>query len=185
MEGPAALRKQVKDKIDALTATEHEEVLRILMQHGIGFSRNSNGLFVDLAAVPDVVVGKIHDFVRFCVQNTPTLEAYDHRLLQCKMNNDMTPLAGAVQSAPASASPVEDRTATDGWQDALPKDKRLTDLVACIRHDKTRVLGEGGGRSVGHGFNVAKKRYCRPSPCACPPISASALLHKDPYSYAV
>lgn len=190
------MRKAVKDKIDSLTATEHEEVLRILTKHGVGCSRNSNGMFINLTAVPDAVVEEVHEFVQFCIDNTQSLDEYDQRLVQCKMGSDISILShhhhrpqqepgGEASGAAATTAAAAAELTQEEWRTMLARDRRLADLVTCIAQDKTRVLGEAGGRAVGHRFNIAKKRYCQPTPAGALQLDAAALLEREPYAPTV
>jgi pSer/pThr/pTyr-binding forkhead associated (FHA) protein len=73
------------DRICSLGSTEHAEIFRILKNHGIGHTKNKNGVFIDITSVADDVIKKVSDFVTFCATNNKELEEYDKRLNQCKL----------------------------------------------------------------------------------------------------
>lgn len=86
MSGPVQYdyeqRKQVLDDIknQGLTKEEYEELFRIIKRNNIEYSENSNGIFFDLNAVPDIVIEKIMTFLQFCKEQRKSEEVRTHDL---------------------------------------------------------------------------------------------------------
>ena len=62
-------RKLLMQRIQELGATEHEEIFKMFQARDVEYTRNSNGIFVNLTAVPDDLVRQMRRFVDFCMEN--------------------------------------------------------------------------------------------------------------------
>jgi hypothetical protein len=80
-------RKNLVQKINSLGNTAHEEIFRKLNNDGVKYTQNSNGLFINLSAVPDGTIEDISTFVEYCIDNDKDLEEYAKKLNECKFNN--------------------------------------------------------------------------------------------------
>lgn len=77
--------KQVAD----LSATEHIEIFNILKHcPTTRYMQNANGTFVDMASIPQDVMGSITRFVEYCHQNKGMMDDYNNRLAECRLNQD-------------------------------------------------------------------------------------------------
>ena len=81
-------RKLLMQKIQELGDTAHEEIFKMFQERGVEYTRNSNGIFVNLTAVPDDLVRQMRRFVDFCMENKANLDEYDKRLNECKYNQN-------------------------------------------------------------------------------------------------
>jgi hypothetical protein len=80
-------KKQLFEKINSLTSTEHDEIYRMIVEHSVNVSKNKNGVFFNLSSLDDVMIDKIDKFVSYCVNNKQHLDEYDKKLNECKLNN--------------------------------------------------------------------------------------------------
>jgi hypothetical protein len=102
-------RKLLMQKVQDLGETEHEEIFKILKDH-VDFTKNNNGIFVNLTSMPDTLVHRLSTFVTFCVSNKVDLEEYDK-----KLNGYLTSLTVANNSAsPRTPSGPTGPTGTTG-----------------------------------------------------------------------
>jgi hypothetical protein len=111
-------RKLLMQRIQELGETEHEQIFKMLTAEGIDHTRNCNGVFFNLSAVPDELVSKVSNFVAFCHSNKTDLDEYDKRLNECKYNNvhnncdggtTTTTIVAASPPRPAAAAVVRTR----------------------------------------------------------------------------
>lgn len=61
------------DRIAELDAVEHDEIAKLISVNEVPFTMNCNGVFVDMASVPDDVIRQIETFVTFCMNNKKLL----------------------------------------------------------------------------------------------------------------
>lgn len=176
------LRKSIANRIGSLSPTEHDEIYKIITNHGVAVTHNKNGAFVNLAVVPDNVMSEISDFVEFCLANKESLDAYDKRMSECKIHNDFSSLVRegtAGQSGDLDdngdaedAEEAEDADAshpTQGWNGVLKGDhaaadvtsqsddvKRLVDIATRLQHLDLKTIRKAATKNK---FATAKKRY--------------------------
>jgi hypothetical protein len=94
-------KRALVERIKALGRTEHDELLLMLKAHGIAYTQNTNGVFVNLSGVSIEVLQKMHQFVDFCISNMRELDDYDKKLSE--MNAAPQPLRICSRN-PAGAS---------------------------------------------------------------------------------
>jgi len=82
-------RKLLFDKINQLSSTEHEEILKIIKVHSVDFTQNKNGIFFNISALPDVVIKEIDTFVAYSLNNSKELDEYDKKLNECKISQSI------------------------------------------------------------------------------------------------
>lgn len=79
-------RKALVQRVNELGTTAHEEIFRKLKSHGVDHTQNNNGMFVNLSVVSAPVLDDISAFVDYCIDNDRSLNEYDKKLNECKMN---------------------------------------------------------------------------------------------------
>ena len=72
-------RKQFVQEITSLTNPELIEIVRILKKHNFVYSENMNGVFFNVAAVPQEVFDDLHIFLQFTKTNRSSID--DRKLL--------------------------------------------------------------------------------------------------------
>lgn len=163
------MRKQLRDKINKLSQTEHEEIFKILQTHN--FTKNNNGVFFDISLLGDDVVAMIDNFVNFCINNKIELDEYDKHMNECKMKNcyDRSGGAGPVGTGAGSGgtkdsvpltNAISSKTCADDWQGLIQESKTNVKIAAfvnqlessserlCIKRTNTKFIN-------------AKKRYSK------------------------
>ena len=73
-------RKVFLDSMKGLTKPEYIEIVRILQKHTIAFSENQNGIFVNIAALPQHVFDDLEKFLLFTSTNRQNLSDRDSLL---------------------------------------------------------------------------------------------------------
>jgi len=60
---------ELKRNIDKFGKKEHVYILRILKEHNVEMSENSESTFVNMKVIPEECLKEIRDFVCICLQN--------------------------------------------------------------------------------------------------------------------
>ena len=161
-------RKQLRDKINKLSQTEHDEIFKMLKRDTqMNFTQNKNGVFFDISLLEDDIVTKVEQFVDFCTNNKIELDEYDKQINECKMNNSFDrikqqhqsiPLSSAINSSIAEAN----MAAADNWQGLLNETKtneKINAFVTLLENASEKLCI----KRVNTKFINAKKRYSKKS----------------------
>lgn len=68
-------KKKLSDKIDKLSSIEHGEIFRKLKFHNVGFTQNSNGVFIDITDISMDIINELTIFVDHCLENQKMLKS--------------------------------------------------------------------------------------------------------------
>ena len=68
-----ARRRAFLDALKRLGPPEMLEIVRLLRHHGVDFTENSNGVFFNVAALPQAVFDDLERFLRFSASNAEAL----------------------------------------------------------------------------------------------------------------
>ena len=80
-------KKKLVEKVKKLKTTEHKEIFFILSKKNIVYSKNNNGIFINLKDVNDDVLDEIINFVDFSFRNNKELDTYEKDKLILKDTN--------------------------------------------------------------------------------------------------
>ena len=65
--------KSLKEKIEALEKTEHQEILKIIKRYECKFTENNNGVFINMNKLSEDVIKEIESFLVFSDENNKML----------------------------------------------------------------------------------------------------------------
>ena len=154
-------RKLLMQRIQELGPTEHAEIFKMLSEHGVDYTRNSNGIFVNLSCVPAAVLNSLNTFVSFYIDNNHSLNEYDKRLSECKINasaavdepGDAKGGVGDGDEATPEAKEVEGEEAEEGGEEAEEEaGEEVGPLLSTVQQDK---------KAEQMRFAQAKKKYAK------------------------
>ena len=165
-------RKLLMQRIQELGATEHEEIFKMFQARDVEYTRNSNGIFVNLTAVPDDLVRQMRRFVDFCMENKSSLDEYDKRLNECKYNQNYEYcMQGVSSDAPVAAAELggvaEASVGVTGGGATPPAAREVAAAVAVAPPTDEYASGPGLDRAamekkLEHAkYAAAKKRYAK------------------------
>lgn len=159
-------KRIILEKINSLSSTEHEEILRIIKKNNITISQNKNGVFFNLSKVPGSVIAEINNFVDYCISNKKELDEYDKIINECKMNNKldgMIPVISTSLTEMAKNSVLageKGEKSKDLWSrikvDAVSVDK-LVKFADKVAYDREKICK----KKMNVKFNNAKKKFSR------------------------
>ena len=158
-------RKIIKQKIEELGSTAHMEIFRKLKREHVDYTRNKNGMFINLSVVHDTLLEEISAFVDYCIDNDRSLEEYDKKLNECKMNQRFDDLPTKTKHESQDNNNYDDSKTTGGGdkkndcEEALecassfPHDTTTTSSTTKEDHSKRKC---GNGKTSG-GANKNKR----------------------------
>jgi len=142
-------RKVLFDKINSLSSMEHEEILKIVKNHGISYSQNKNGIFFNLSSLPDEVVHDIDSFVIYCISNKKELDEYDKIINECKNSNNintflpsMLPAVNTSLDNMSKAGKMQVQNEKDSWSTLKVDDvtmEKFVRFVDKVNQDKDKI----------------------------------------------
>jgi len=74
--------KSLKEKIELLEKTEHQEILKIIKRYECKYTENNNGVFINMNKLTDNVIEEIESFLVFSDENNKMLVKRDNILTQ-------------------------------------------------------------------------------------------------------
>jgi hypothetical protein len=97
--------KQLVTAIEKISQNEVEEIFKMIHMYGCSYTKNNNGLFINLTRIPDELLSKIEQYVKFCNRSQTELKKYEsichvlnNKLRDC--NNEI------IEVAPVSMSNI-------------------------------------------------------------------------------
>jgi hypothetical protein len=158
-------KRHILERINMLTSTEHEEILRIVKKHMVSFSQNKNGVFFNLSILPTHIIQEIDNFVTYCIANKKELDEYDKIINECKMNNKLDGMIPVISTSLSNMAKNSDEANAiidkrKGWSrvkvDNIVMDKfvRFADRVISEREKLCK-------KKMNVKFNNAKKKYAK------------------------
>ena len=168
-------RKGLIEKIAQLSATEHEEILKIVRQYSnIAYSQNRNGVFINLKTVPNDLVCKINEFVQFCLENKEHLDEYDKRINECKLGNklavaDIAAASALDENSTKKSQPLaqvmsrmrESSNHDAEWHNSLKETKAMEKVENLLDVLETNFQKIHKKKTCNMKFSNAKKKYAR------------------------
>ena len=67
-------RKDMVLEISNMHSIEHEEIFKIILEHDINYTKNNNGVFINLSKVNDDIIDKIQERITFYQKNSEYLD---------------------------------------------------------------------------------------------------------------
>lgn len=149
-------RKMLRDKINKLSQTEHDEIFKILKNNEVRFTQNKNGVFFDISFLSLEVALEVERFVDFCTNNQVELDEYDKQINECKMNNCFDRLKNSVPLTSAITSNV----VLDDWQGLLQEtrsNEKIAAFVSLLENSCDKLCVKRANTK----FINAKKKYSK------------------------
>ena len=79
------LCKNIKSNITFLAPSEIEEIFKILHKNNSTYTKNNNGIFVNLNWIDDATLNNINDYINFCIKSHNEINKYEDL---CSILND-------------------------------------------------------------------------------------------------
>ena len=133
--------------IDTLSLKYHKEIFLFLKSHGVQYSKNQNGVFVNMSLLSDEIIDELKILVNKYKQNT-----LSQMEINTKNNSIMDSITNSVNSS-TNDTTINDKYATsnDIMMSFNHKD------VAFFEKDKQKI----NKKNVHLKFNTAIKKYIK------------------------
>jgi hypothetical protein len=172
-------KKQLLEKINALSSTEHEEIFKILIKNNISFTKNNNGCFFNMSLIPNEIIAEMILFVDYCMINQKEMEEYDKRLNECKLSNNFDALVTGDANASGDRNQSNGKAGVDVAElIAIEKErkansKNATDVIKMISENQNneklqsfvRVMSDSADRihkkKMNSKYMNARKSFAR------------------------
>ena len=79
------LCKTIKTQLEQLSQNEIEELFKIIYKNNNNYSKNNNGLFINLSWLDYDTIIKINNYINFCIKSHNEINKYE---VICNMLND-------------------------------------------------------------------------------------------------
>jgi hypothetical protein len=147
--------QHILSAVSSLSTTEMDELFKILHSTKCEYSRNNNGIFINLRWVDEDVLKQIEQFMAFCNKNRVELEKYE-RLRSILTENFALAAAAAIAEGKAArlgaiAPPAKVVNDGDDTEDAA------VEVIAAAKQIPAIV---GGMTTL--KFNLLKKKFAKP-----------------------
>lgn len=162
-------KKQLLEKINRLSPTEHEEIFKMMKQKQIPFTQNKNGIFFNLSIVTNEMLHQIESFVDFCIKNKQALDEYDKKINECKISNNYDGILQKEfeQSNSQSSNKLDvflsaesNTNSNDDWQKVITDIKSSEKLTAFVDMLESNI-DKIHKKKTNTKFVNAKKKYAR------------------------
>ena len=120
------------------TRTEQREIFNLLTSAGAEYSKNVNGCFFDITAVPDAVIERIEGFIRFCCDSNLILDAAYPKLAAVATPTTPERTAAGVTAAEAKEAREAEHAVHTVLQETLAKAR--AEALASRRRETSRYL---------------------------------------------
>ena len=77
--------KSIKTGLTSLNQNELEEIFKIIYKNNNNFSKNNNGIFINLCWLDIETLNKINNYINFCIKSHNEINKYE---VICNMLND-------------------------------------------------------------------------------------------------
>ena len=77
--------KSIKSGLSNLNQNELEEIFKIIYKNNNNFSKNNNGIFINLCWLDQETLVKINNYINFCIKSHNEINKYE---VICNMLND-------------------------------------------------------------------------------------------------
>jgi len=70
-------RKALVASVETLSQTEVEEIFKMVHEHGCNYTRNNNGVFLNLAWIEEALLTKLEQYIEFCKKSRIEITKYE------------------------------------------------------------------------------------------------------------
>ena len=82
------LCKNIQNNVSRLTNIEIIELFKIILETGENYTKNNNGVFININWLNDETLNKINDYISFCIKSQNEITKYE--LMKSLLNESIT-----------------------------------------------------------------------------------------------
>lgn len=119
--------KKIKEEVELLSIAEIEELFKIFHTNNTVYSRNNNGVFINLSWLSDEVLNKIKQYVEFCVESRKEIKKYE------TMRENFN-----IESKSINEEEIEELSDVDDEQ-LIIKENKIKDIPVPVKKSNSNI----------------------------------------------
>lgn len=156
--------ERVVASVKTLSATEMEELFKILHANACEYSRNNNGIFINLQWIGEELLGKVEQFIQFCHKSRRELDKYENlrKELHAAFQEAARSRAALFRGGAGAGVVV---TATEEASDELEAEEVAEPAVEVAEPEvaETEADRKAGRVASTMRFYLLKKKFAKPN----------------------
>jgi hypothetical protein len=158
--------ERVVASVKTLSATEQEELFKILHSNECEYSRNNNGIFINLGWIDEPLLCKIEKFIEFCHKSRRELDKYENLRKELQAAFQIAAKSRAAYKASLAAANVrataETAEAAEASDDPEAAEAETADVTEAETADVADVTDVKAGRLASTmRFYLLKKKFAK------------------------
>lgn len=105
---------KIKAELETLSTAEVEELFKILHSNNCSYSRNNNGVFINLSWLSEDILLKIKQYIEFCGESRKEINKYENMRKNLNIDMNTSEVEDAVDD---NIEPVRDETEKEDAKD--------------------------------------------------------------------
>jgi len=164
------LCKTIQMNVSKLTESENLELFKIILDTKANYTKNNNGIFLNLNWIEEELLVKINNYILFCIKSQNEISKYE--LMKTLLNEDMSSGGDCITrnscDAAAAANAIVD-TSKDTGADASKDDASVatsataatsaTDNTAGISGSGTGIGTDSSGQVIATSSTIPKQKF--------------------------
>ena len=164
--------KNLVASVENISQNEMEEIFKMIHTHGCSYTRNNNGLFINLAWIPEDLLKELEQYVKFCTRSQTELKKYELicDVLNSKLREDSANSKDVILHVNINAMPpiqnIEDiqdidQIAVVSNLDDFEETEIKTDPLLVDPDNENDIEKPGSKISSSMKYALLKKRYAK------------------------
>lgn len=154
-------KRDTVEQVNHLETHEQEDVFLILKSHGVFFSQNCNGIFINMKHVEDVVIAEINEYIN----NLSKRKKWMSSIVQSPISdeaNEVIPVSNEVHESPLVNNNNNNVPDIES-QVTVPLDNETESIMRTFIANLENDRGNAHNMKNFYGkFQTAKKKYAKP-----------------------
>lgn len=123
-----AICKKIKEEVELLSTAEIEELFKIFHTNNTVYSRNNNGVFINLSWLSDSVLNKIKQYVEFCIESRKEIKKYE------TMRENYN-----IEVKSMNEEEIEELSDVDEEEELVVKENKVKDISIPVKKSNSNI----------------------------------------------
>jgi hypothetical protein len=143
------LCKTIQMNVSKLTESENLELFKIILDTKANYTKNNNGIFLNLNWIEEELLVKINNYILFCIKSQNEISKYE--LMKTLLNEDMSSGGDCITRNSCDAAAAIADTSKDAGADASKDAVADASVATSATTDNTAGVGSTGSTGSGSG----------------------------------
>ncbi len=135
--------------VSKLTESENLELFKIILDTKANYTKNNNGIFLNLNWIEEELLVKINNYILFCIKSQNEISKYE--LMKTLLNEDMSSGGDCITRNSCDAAAAIADTSKDAGADASKDAVADASVATSATTDNTAGVGSTGSTGSGSG----------------------------------